>query len=89
MMYPYMTLNDNTEITHSQMLDNGRVKVYIETPVCGGFHNATCYLPDYEWTQINGYSDEQMQFFVKLVKNNAHLIMEFAKDGGFENAANF
>jgi len=32
MMYPFMTLNDNTEITHSEMKPNGRVKVYIETP---------------------------------------------------------
>ena len=32
MMYPYMTLNDDTEITHSEMHPDGRVKVYIETP---------------------------------------------------------
>ena len=47
MMYPFMTLPDETEIVHSQMLDDGRVKVYIEKPDrqdC--FHHATCYLPD-------------------------------------------
>ena len=32
MMYPYMTLNDDTEITHSEMYLDGKVKVYIETP---------------------------------------------------------
>lgn len=32
MMYPYMTLNDDTEITHSEMKPDGRVKVYFETP---------------------------------------------------------
>lgn len=32
MMYPYATFNDDTEITHSEMLPDGRVKVYIETP---------------------------------------------------------
>ena len=32
MMYPFMTLPDNTEITHSEMLSNGKVKVSIETP---------------------------------------------------------
>lgn len=32
MMYPYMTLNDDTEITHSEMNVDGTVKVYIETP---------------------------------------------------------
>lgn len=32
MMYPFMTLNDDTEITHSEMKPDGKVKVYIETP---------------------------------------------------------
>lgn len=39
MMYPFMTLNDDTEITHSEMKPDGRVKVYIETPdLKDGFH---------------------------------------------------
>ena len=39
MMYPFMTLNDDTEITHSEMKPDGRVKIYIETPDdFGGFH---------------------------------------------------
>ena len=58
MMYPYLTLNDDTEITHSEMKADGKVKVYIETPdEFGGFHNATCWLPDYRWEDIEGYSD--------------------------------
>ena len=32
MMYPFMTLNDETEIVHSDMQSDGRVKVYIERP---------------------------------------------------------
>jgi hypothetical protein len=32
MMHPYMTLNEDTEIAHSEMKPDGRVKVYIETP---------------------------------------------------------
>ena len=45
MMYPYMTLNDDTEITHSEMYPDGKVKVYIETPdETGGFHDAICWL---------------------------------------------
>ena len=32
MMYPFLTLIDNTEITHSEMKKDGSVKVYIETP---------------------------------------------------------
>ena len=89
-MYPFMTLNDDTEITHSEMKPDGRVKVYIETPdVKDGFHNAVCYLPDYIWQDINGYSETEMAYFKQLIRENAHLIMEFSREGGVLNAANF
>ena len=90
MMYPFMTLNDDTEITHSEMLPDNKVKVYIETPdLKDGFHNATCYLPDYKWEDICGYSDAEMDYFQQLIRNNAHLIMEFSQKGGILNASNF
>lgn len=45
MMYPYRTLNDDTEITHSEVNPEGRVKVYIETPDArDGFHSVVCWL---------------------------------------------
>lgn len=49
MMYPFITLDDDTEIVHSEMREDGTVKVYMEKPVDGGFHSATCILPNYEW----------------------------------------
>ena len=89
MMYPYLTLNDDTEITHSEMKEDGRVKVYIETPdLKDGFHNAVCWLPEYRWEDINGYTENEMNFFKKLIENNAHAIMEFSQDGGVLYAAN-
>lgn len=88
MMYPFMTLNDDTEITHSEMYSDGKVKVYIETPDdTGGFHNAVCWLPKYKWEKINGYSEAEMAYFKQLIKNNAHLIIEFSQEGGILNAA--
>lgn len=40
MMYPFMTLENDTEIVHSEKLENGEVKVYVETPdERDGFHN--------------------------------------------------
>ena len=90
MMYPYVTLNDDTEITHSEMLPDGRVKVYIETPdLKDGFHNATCYLPEHSWENVNGYSDTEMDYFKEFVRNNAHLMIEFSKEGGILNASFF
>ncbi len=90
MMYPYMTLNDDTEITHSEMKQDGRVKVYIETPdeqVC--FRHATCWLPEYRWEDIYAYSDVEMEYLKKMIRNNAHLIIEFSQEGGIINASNF
>ena len=79
MMYPFMTLNDDTEITHSEIKNDGSVKVYIETPdKKDGFHNAVCWLPNYKWENINGYSETEIEYFKKLIRNNAEIIMEFS-----------
>ncbi len=87
MMYPFITLNDDTEITHSEMKDDGSVKVYIETPdISDGFHSAVCWLPGYRWENVKGYSASEMDFFKRLIRNNAHLIIEFSKEGGVLNA---
>lgn len=84
MMYPYLTIED-TEITHSEMKEDGSVRVYIETPdEKGGFHSAVCRLPEYRWEDVKGYSDTEMAFFRELIRNNAHLIMEFSRDGETE-----
>ncbi|MCD7778091.1 MAG: hypothetical protein LUH47_06275 [Clostridiales bacterium] len=90
MMYPFLTLDDKTEIVHSELLKDGRVKVYVEKPDekdC--FHNAVCYLPDYEWTDINGFTSDEISKYQEIIESTAHLIIEFAEEGGFENAANF
>ena len=89
MMYPYLTLSDDTEITHSEMKPDGKVKVYIETPdLKDGFHNAVCWLPEYKWEDINGFSEAEISFFDQLIRNNAHAIIEFSQDGGVLYAAN-
>ena len=81
MMYPYMTLKDDTEITHSEVKEDGRVKVYIETPdEKDGFHHAVCWLPEYEWQDIDGYSEAEMETFRTLVRNNGHLMIR--QEGG-------
>lgn len=69
MMYPYITLDDGTEIVHSEMREDGTVKVYVETPDDkGGFHNATCILPDYKWENIEGYSKTEIEYFIQIIR---------------------
>ena len=90
MMYPFLTLDDSTEIVHSQTLQDGNVKVYIEKPdEKDGFHHATCFLPEYRWTDIFGFSDTDIQKYPKIIESTAHLIMRFAAEGGLENTAGF
>lgn len=90
MMYPYLTLDDGTEIVHSAVLDDNSVKVYIEKPDekdC--FHYACCYLPKYEWTDIFGFSKKELKTYQAIIENNAHLIIELSKSGGFDNVSGF
>ena len=90
MMYPFMTLNDDTEIVHSERKPDGRVKVYIERPdEKYGFRHAACWLPDYTWEDIYQFSDEEINRLQKIIESTAHLIMEFSQEGGFENASGF
>lgn len=86
MRYPYMTLADETEISHSSMGDDGIVRVYIETPCEGGFHHAECILPGYQWKDIQGYPAEKIQEFDSFLHHNAHMILELAQAGGFAHA---
>lgn len=88
MMYPFLTLNDNTEITHSEMRKDGTVKVYIETPDekdC--FHSVVCILPKYEWIENNGFTDNEINYFKEIIESTAHLILKFAEQGGFKVAS--
>ncbi len=89
MLYPFMTLEDGTEIVHSEsMQDSGRekVKVCIEKPVDWGFKSATCWLPDYQWEKVEGFTPEEIDDLQALVQSLAHVIIELARDGGFEHA---
>ena len=78
-MYPFMQLEDKTEIVHSEMLADEMVKVYIEKPVHDGFHNATCYLPSYEWSEVEGFSQSEIDKFQEIIESTSHLIIRFAK----------
>ena len=90
MMYPFMTLDDETEITHSEFLPDDKVKVYVEkADAKDGFHDMTCYLPGYEITSVHGFSKEEQDKYMEIIRSTAHLIMEFSKDGGFENTSGF
>ena len=87
MMYPFLTLNDGTEIVHSEMLENKSVKVYIEKPdEKDGFHSAVCWLPAYKWEDVCGFSQAELSKYREIITCTAHLILQFSQEGGFNSA---
>ena len=88
MMYPFLQIDGDTDIVHSEMQPNGQVKVYIEKPDAkDGFHHATCFLPGYQWEDISGFSQKEIARFQEVLESTAHLILEFSQQGGFEHAS--
>lgn len=78
MLYPFMTLNDETEIVHSERKnidDREMVKVVIEKPVWGGFHSATCWLPDFKWEEVQGFSPVEIQALQELLEANLNKLL--------------
>lgn len=70
MMYPFMTLDDGTEIVHSEMGSDGTVKVYMERPDekdC--FHHAACYLPDYRWEDVLGFTEGELSRLREVIES--------------------
>ena len=89
MMYPYLILADQTEITHSHLIKrdgNNTVEVHFERPVQNGFQSARCRLPEYTWLFNEGFSAEDTAFFEELLRHNAHLFFRYAGQGGMHCA---
>ena len=82
MMYPFMTLDDSAEIVHSEMRQDG-------TDEKDGFHHAECILPEYQWRDVYGFSDREMERYNEVIHSTAHLILQFAQEGGFDSASGF
>lgn len=92
MMHQFMELNDGTQIVHSDIMTDDKgaelVKVYVEKPIELGFKSAYCYLPAYKWEQIDGFDETEMASLQDIIQSTAHLIIQFARQGGLGNASN-
>jgi hypothetical protein len=89
MMYPYVTLADDTLITHSHIIEKDGVRtvlVHFERPKPYGFDSARCSLPSYEWILREGYSNEEIADFEQLLRNGAHVFYKYAELGGMNIA---
>jgi len=89
MMYPYLTLADETEIVHSHIKEkdnNKTVEVNFERPKPFGFDSARCEIPSYIWLMREGFTDEDISRFETFLQANAHTIIKYAEIGGINVA---
>ena len=86
MLYPFLTLVDDTEIVHTEVLEDGSVKVRAETPYFDGFKYMVISLPSYRILEVKNYTCDEFENYLRVIKSTEHLIFRFAKRGGFENA---
>ena len=71
MMYPFLTLDDQTEFVHSERYADGTMRIYIEkSDPIDGFHSATCILPLYRWKSICGFTAEEITVFQQIIERN-------------------
>lgn len=90
MMYPFLTLDDSAEIVHSEMRPDGTVQVYVEKPDAEDcFHSGTCIIPGYRWENVRGFTQPELSRYEEVIRSTAHLILQFAQEGGFDSAAGF
>ena len=59
-MYKFMEFPDSTEVTHSEMREDGSVKVCVERPVEGAFKTAYWELPSYRCFDVEGFGEEEL-----------------------------
>ena len=90
MLHPYLTFADGTMVLHSGLKpdDNGgRVIVQFERPTPDGFDSVRFELPTYDMTPWEGsFTDEELASFKSFLANNAHLLYEYAAQGGLRIA---
>lgn len=79
MIYPLLTLKDDTEYTYTELRSNGTVIVYVETPdAVDGFHSLECVLPDYEIKNVQGYTLQEQKEILDIIKTHAEYICDTA-----------
>ena len=70
MLYPLITLDDQSELLYSERKPDGRVKIYVEKPdEKDFFHNAVCWLPAYQWEDINGFTPEEIARYEEIIRS--------------------
>lgn len=86
MYYHYCTIMESIEVVHTP-LKNGYTTVHFEKPdKIYGFKTLDCVIPSYRVNNIVGFSDTEVSELVTFCRNNASLLLKYAREGGIANA---
>ena len=78
MMWKYIALADDTQLAYSETRADGTIVVTAERPIDMGFDSARCLLPAYSWSDVAGFTKDEMNRLDAIVHDNAPLIFEMA-----------
>ncbi len=85
MFFHYCTYYDEIEVSHSAW--NDYVIIHFEQPDAKfGFKTMDCKVPNYQISNVVGFTDEEIARLIQFSKNNIALIIAGAKAGGIEKA---
>lgn len=72
MIYPLLTLYDDTEYTYTDLQSDGTIIVYVETPnAIDGFHSLECVLPSFQIRNVQGYPVKKQKEILDTIKAHA------------------
>lgn len=80
MMYNYLKLPDETQFAYSGILSDNTVEVTVERPDDWGFDSARCLLPAFTWSDVEGFTEDEILDFDDLIRHNVPLIMRLARE---------
>ena len=84
MEYPFITLDNGTQISHSEMLADRSVLVYIRKDA---FHRAVLVLPAQKRREVIGFTADELAEYNRVILKMTSLILEFSQKGGFRGAS--
>ena len=67
-MYPYIKFSDETTVT---------INVYFERQRDNNLDTANCKLPEYNWTNIEGYEEKRIKEFEEFLHHNLYLFKKY------------
>lgn len=77
-MYPYIKFSDDTKVTIEKDNADG-INVFFERQNENGLDTAKCELPNYNWTNVEGYKEKRIKEFEEFIRHNSYLFKKYLK----------